>query len=71
MKKCNIEPFVLFDGGSTTEERKIRTVGKRIYARINKCKQIAKTDFFPSFPKDPTKNVTILSLLSKEVLING
>ncbi len=62
LKKCNIEPYVLFDGGASTEDRKFETVETRTRERIERCMRIASGD--------PNEWDSILPLLSKEVLRN-
>ena len=59
LKKCNIEPYVLLDGGSNTG-RKLDTIKRRASDGIQRCSNVAK-----GVPQEGDK---ILPLLSKEEL---
>lgn len=58
LAECNIEPYVLMDGGY--EYRKLRTVGKRLRGKIAVIKRI-----------NPCGSNTIFPLLIKEVFIDA
>ncbi|XP_011190457.1 protein asteroid [Zeugodacus cucurbitae] len=58
LAECNIEPYVLMDGGY--EHRKLRTVGKRLRGKIAVIKRI-----------NPCGSNTIFPLLMKEVFVDA
>ncbi|KAM8717263.1 hypothetical protein ACLKA7_004032 [Drosophila subpalustris] len=58
LAECNIRPYVLMDGGY--EERKLRTVSKRLRGKISVIKKI-----------NPCASVTLFPLHLKEVFIDA
>ncbi|SPP79901.1 protein asteroid [Drosophila guanche] len=58
LDECNIRPYVLMDGGY--EERKLRTVGKRLRGKISVIKRI-----------NPNASITLFPLHLKEVFVDA
>ncbi len=62
LRKCNVEPYVVFNGGSNTEERKFETILKRTNEAMQQCLCITEGQ--------PTDQETSIPLLASEVLRN-
>ncbi|XP_061395039.1 protein asteroid [Musca vetustissima] len=58
LAECNIKPYVLMDGGY--EQRKLRTVGKRMRGKISVIKRI-----------NPNASITVFPLMMKEVFVDA